>query len=101
MKVLRLTLKKQWFDMIASGVKREEYRAPGKWILCRLAGRYYDVIEFKNGYGQNVPAMTVEYCGWKMSSGIAEWGAEPSVEYATIMLGRVLEVIRPEYEKAE
>jgi hypothetical protein len=88
--VLRLTLKRRWFDMIASGRKREEYRTPGKWILTRLEGKSYDVIEFKNGYGSNVPTMLVEYLGWKLSSGLKEWGADPSVEYATIKLGRVL-----------
>jgi hypothetical protein len=89
-RVLRLTLKRKWFDMIASGRKREEYRTPGKWILSRLEGRDYDVIEFKNGYGPNVPTMLVEYRGWKRSSGLRDWGAQPSVEYATIKLGRVL-----------
>lgn len=89
-RVLRLTLKRKWFDMIASGRKREEYRAPGKWILSRLEGKDYDAVEFKNGYGQNVPTMLVEYRGWKMSSGLKEWGAIPSVQYATIKLGRVI-----------
>lgn len=90
-RILKLTLKKKWFDMIASGRKREEYRTPGKWILSRLAGKDYDVVEFKNGYGANVPTVLVEYRGWKMSSGLKEWGAMPSVQYATIKLGRVLE----------
>ncbi len=95
-RVLRLTLKRKWFDMIASGVKREEYRTPGKWILSRLEGKDYDVIEFKNGFGPNVPTMLVEYRGWARSSGLREWGAQPSVEYATIKLGRVLSLHTPE-----
>ncbi len=82
--------------MIASGVKREEYRTPGKWILSRLEGKDYDVIEFKNGFGPNVPTMLVEYRGWARSSGLREWGAQPSVEYATIKLGRVLSLHTPE-----
>ena len=89
-RVLRLTLKRQGFDMIASGEKREEYRTPGKWILSRLQGKDYDVVEFKNGYGPNVTTMLVEYRGWKMSSGLKEWGAAPCVQYATIKLGRVI-----------
>lgn len=36
MKVLHLTLKKKWFDMIASGEKKEEYREPTGFILPRL-----------------------------------------------------------------
>ena len=89
-RVLRLTLKRKWFDMIASGEKKEEYREPGKWILSRLEGKEYDRVEFKNGYGPNVPTMLVQYRGWSLSSGLKDWGAQPSVEYATIKLGRVL-----------
>ncbi|WP_101690715.1 hypothetical protein [Dysgonomonas massiliensis] len=35
-KILRLTLKKQWFDMIASGVKKEEYREIKDYWTNRL-----------------------------------------------------------------
>lgn len=36
MKTLKLTLKKQWFDMIASGVKKEEYREIKPYFISRL-----------------------------------------------------------------
>lgn len=36
MKILRLTLKKKWFDMILSGDKKEEYRDPKEYWLRRL-----------------------------------------------------------------
>jgi hypothetical protein len=92
LRVLRLTLKRKWFDMIASGEKREEYRTPGKWILSRLEGKEYDRIEFKNGYGQNVPTMEVEYLGWAYSFGKRQWGGggEQGKPFATIYLGRLL-----------
>lgn len=90
-RVLRLTLKRKWFDMIASGEKREEYRKPGKWILSRLEGKEYDRIEFKNGYGPHVPTMEVEYLGWHRGPGRPEWGATwQGAPYAVIRLGRVL-----------
>ena len=91
-RVLRLTLKRKWFDMIASGQKREEYRVPGKWILSRLEGSEYDVIEFKNGYGPNVPTMEVEWGGWGYSFGRREWGGggDQGKPFVTIYLGRVL-----------
>ena len=78
--------------MIASGEKREEYRVPGKWILSRLEGKEYDRVEFKNGYGPNVPTMEVEYLGWNFSFGKREWGGggEQGKPFATIRLGRVL-----------
>lgn len=75
--------------MIASGEKREEYRTPGKWILSRLEGKEYDRIEFKNGYGQNVPTMEVEYLGWSIDFGQLRWGAGFD-ELVVIRLGRVL-----------
>lgn len=42
-RVLHLTLKRQWFDMIASGEKKEEYREVSGFILPRL-------IELPNGF---------------------------------------------------
>jgi len=106
MKILRLTLKRQWFRLIASGEKREEYRVPTPWILSRLEGKQYDRIEFKNGYGANVPTMEVEYVGWDYDFGVAKWGATPGAVYATIYLGKVLsmndaakKMIEPKTEK--
>ena len=50
METLKLTLKKRWFDMIASGEKKEEYRQEGPWILSRLIrgdpDRHYDAVKF-------------------------------------------------------
>lgn len=92
-RTLKLTLKRKWFDMIASGEKREEYRTPGPWILSRLEGKEYDRIEFKNGYGANVPTMEVEYLGWKYSFGRRDWGGGSEAgPLVTIMLGRVLKL---------
>lgn len=94
MKILRLTLKKKWFDMIASGEKKEEYRSPGKWILSRLEGKEYDRIEFKNGYGANVPTMEVEYLGWSYSFGRREWGGgnHQGNPFATIRIGKIISI---------
>lgn len=36
MKILHLTLKKKWFDMIASGEKKEEYREIKPYWISRL-----------------------------------------------------------------
>lgn len=89
-RVLRLTLKKRWFDMIASGVKKEEYREIKDWIISRLHGKTYDAVEFSNGYGAHVPKVTVEYLGWGNGIGRAEWGATPMKPTIIIRLGRVL-----------
>ena len=87
-RVLRLTLKRKWFDMIASGEKKEEYRQPGKWILSRLENKKYDLVEFKNGYG-DVPTIESEYLGWEYGTGNPEWGGT-SERVAIIKLGKIL-----------
>ena len=89
-RVLRLTVKRKWFDLIASGEKKEEYRTPSDWIRSRLEGREYDFVEFKNGYGRHVPTCIVEFKGWWWGLGIPKWGAEREKEYFIIHLGRVI-----------
>ena len=46
MKTLRLTLKKQWFDMTKSGVKTEDYRELNYYWFVRL------VIDYKSTFAQ-------------------------------------------------
>lgn len=74
LRVLRLTLKKKWFDMVASGVKKEEYRDESPWIISRLKGKKYDAVEFRNGYSPDSPKCLVEYFGWYRGYGKEEWG---------------------------
>ena len=88
-RVLKLTLKKKWFDMVASGERKEDYRPPSQWIISRLEGREYDRIEFSHGYGPNVPKIDVEYLGCTFDRGNPEWGAGPK-RMVIIRLGRVL-----------
>lgn len=42
MKPLTLQLMKQWFDMIKSGVKKEEYREINAYYIARLCRMYYN-----------------------------------------------------------
>jgi len=53
MNILHLTLKKQWFDMILSGEKKEEYRVLKPYWLNRL---YYndDKDLYANDYAEEV-----------------------------------------------
>lgn len=90
MKALHLTLKKKWFDMIASGFKTEEYRDINKYFKARLVGREYDVVCFKNGYRRDSPTITLEYKGFFIGIGIIEWGALPRKEYYVIKLGKMV-----------
>ena len=90
MKLLKLTLKRKWFDMVASGEKREEYRIAGPWIMSRLKGKEYDAVEFANGYPKTCPRVIVKYRGYRHSTGRPEWGAETGKEYVVIDLGEVI-----------
>lgn len=92
-RTLELTLKRYWFDLIASGEKREEYRDPTEWILSRLNGKTYDLVRFRNGYAPDAPVCILEYRGWRWGHGKAKWGARMDGEqYIIIKLGRVLVV---------
>jgi len=63
LRVLHLTLYRQWFYMIDSGLKKEEYREIKPYWIKRLRGREYEEIHFRNGYGLNAPKMIVECKG--------------------------------------
>lgn len=92
MKMLKLTVTRQWFDMIASGEKPEEYRDPeNRWIMSRLQGKDYEAVEFKNGYGPDVPRVVVRYHGWIIGKGNPKWGAQPGRSYVKILLGKIIE----------
>lgn len=67
-KILHLTLKKKWFDLIKSGQKKVEYREIKPYWTKRLTMndntiRHYDYIVFSNGYRKDSPKLKVEYLG--------------------------------------
>lgn len=88
MKTLQLTLKKQWFDMIYLGIKTEEYREIKPFWEKRL-DKHYDRVEFRNGYGHHVPAMTLEMNGVRKGQGKPEHGA-PVESVFIISIGKLL-----------
>jgi len=115
-KILHLTLKKRWFDMILSGEKKEEYRELKPYWISRLVDEIlschkdkfgafyykcgywimgtpvsYDLVRFKNGYSKNSPEITLEINDIDVWTGKYEWGAEPSVPYFRIKLGKIIE----------
>lgn len=89
---LHLTLKKKWFDMIASGIKCEEYREKKPYwnrrLLCNK--KHYDKILFRNGYSKDSPNLLVEFRGLQSGLGIIEWGAPESQEVFILKLGAIL-----------
>jgi uncharacterized protein YeaO (DUF488 family) len=85
--ILKLNLHREFFDAIASGEKRIEYREASPYWKQRLEGRSYDYVEFRNGYAKDAPEMLVEV------QRIAKAGKGRSAEYH-IHLGKVLETKR-------
>lgn len=92
MKILHLTLKKKWFDLIASGEKIEEYREVKPYWTKRLVeGKKYkrfDEVHFKNGYGKNSPFMRIEFIRTMFCKSCMSDGQETYI----IHLGKILEI---------
>lgn len=90
-KILYLTLKKQWFDLINSGNKTEEYREIKPYWTKRLEDLKYDFVEFRHGYSSDAPKMLFAIKDITISTGKIEWGAEKDVKYYVIKLGERIE----------
>ena len=94
MKILHLPLKAQWYEMIESGVKTEEYRE-NKLYWCKRLYKNGDrtTQEFKPythvrfSYGYTKRRMTFEINKILLSFGKTEWGA-PTEEVFIIKLGK-------------
>ena len=84
MRTLYLPLKKQWYEMIERGEKREEYREMKPYWQKRLTGRI-DAVSFSYGYTKQ--RMTFECAGITVGRGRPEWGA-PDDEVFVIKLGK-------------
>lgn len=99
MKILHLTLKKKWFDLIASGKKTMEYRKDKPYWQKRLLdelgfSKPFDIIRFKNGYG-DVPTVDVEFKGVSFAG--PEWckpanGEVLDGDMIVIKIGKVLSI---------
>ena len=104
--VLKLVLKRKWYEMIERGEKREEYRAASDYWLKRLANWDLNpagtpVVEFRLGYAKNAPRMAFWVLGQNTAGGMKtyalvdreteklrhpEWG-EPDESHFVIRLG--------------
>ncbi|MCP4988679.1 MAG: ASCH domain-containing protein [Colwellia sp.] len=89
MKILHLTLEIKWFDMIASGEKKEEYREIKPYWTTRLINKTFDVVLFRNGYSKNAPSILVEMNGCEVGRGNPKWGA-PNKNVYIIHLGKII-----------
>ena len=70
MQTLKIVIKKIYFDQIASGEKKIEYRVVKPFWQSRLYDangkkRNYDNIEFINGYNADAKRMITKYEGFE------------------------------------
>lgn len=99
MKTLTLSLKKQWFDMINDGIKKEEYREINRYWTARLVAAMvpftgtvlsftnFDTLVFTLGYpkaGDTERRLTFKNPKIRIGEGNPEWGAEPGKNYFVI-----------------
>lgn len=98
MTTLHLILKSKWYDMIASGEKKEEYREISPYYIKRLSYgidkieeqewmsiKHFDNVCFHLGYSCITMKFKIDCI--KIGYGNPEWGAEPEKQYFVIKLG--------------
>lgn len=84
---LLLHVHRPWFDAIAHGYKKYEYRRVTPYWTTRIEGKTYDKLVFQNGYGARFPTMDVEYLGYDIHMNEA---GEP---YYRLKLGAISNVL--------
>ena len=89
--MLILPIKKQWYDMILSGEKREEYREIKSYYSSRFkniglldennipTGKA-KIIAFRNGYAESSSIFRA-MCSLSIKTGNTLWGAEKDKLY--------------------
>lgn len=86
-----LPIKKEWFDMILSGEKKEEYREIKPYYRSRLYNEgfldqyglptlYQGRVLFRNGYSKTSPSFVAK-CTLSVGPGRPEWGSRAGEEY--------------------
>lgn len=101
--MLILPIKKQWFDMILSGEKKEEYREVSAYWKTRFSnvfamypysylptGGVQRPILFRNGYRKDSPSFRALCELVDVREGKPEWGAEPKKKYYVLKIIKVL-----------
>ena len=92
---LDLVVKSNWYDMIESDIKKEEYREVKPFWIKRLIDNYemlecnhefkhFDAVRFHRGYTNK--ACTFKLRGITIGKGNPEWGA-PDKEVFILKLG--------------
>ena len=93
--MINLPIKKIWFDMIASGDKKEEYRniTPRHTALFNNAINENNefICMLRNGYSKNSPVLVVKV-RLSIGCGLPEWGAEPNKQYYILSVLEIIDI---------
>lgn len=87
MMLLELVLKGEWYDMIESGEKPEEYRDLSNYWISRIWHKksLIGAVRFHRGYTNTT--MTFEVTGITAGRGNPKWGAPTDRDVMIIKLG--------------
>lgn len=99
--MLVLPIKKQWFDMIVSGEKLEEYRNITPYYESRFGnlfemypssyfptGKDEHQLLLRNGYSSKSPSCVIT-TSLRIGFGKEEWGAEKGKKYYILQIQKV------------
>lgn len=108
--MLVIPIKKKWFDRIAAGEKKEEYREIKPYytsrfvkalgfpegereevqeLLRRMPSQKKITVLFRNGYTADSPAFVAD-CSLSIGEGKPEWGAESGKQYYRLRIDSVV-----------
>ena len=114
--ILTFTLKKKWYDLIATGEKKEEYREVKPYWKTRIVnweralraakGKKVGILRFRLGYNGNAPDLCFravpqpndEYPTWTLLTDHSfhpGWG-EPSFDHFVIPIGERVQLVKDE-----
>ena len=97
--MLTLPIQKQWYDMILSGEKKEEYREIKPYYTSRfshlwgasfLDSKTEREIVFRNGYNNDSPTFTA-VCTIDEGIGNPKWGADYGVRMYRLYIKRIIQ----------
>lgn len=97
---LVIPIKGNWFDMIFSGEKAEEYREIKPYWTKRFQTielldedgnptHNKALVTFRNGYGKDAPKFRA-WVTMNIGDGLRNWGAEPGVRYYVLVIDSVV-----------
>ncbi len=80
--MLTLPIKKKWFDLIKTGIKKEEYRDIKPYYYSRLEKHLGKeiIVLLRNGYSRKSPTLKTK-CFITKGFGKEKWGAEKNKLY--------------------